>query len=164
MTTPVEIRTILYATDLGDHMRPVFRFAVTLADRFGAKISMLHVSEAFSADVRWAIRTYMPEASVRKFEQEGIKELQEKMRARLAAFCQSELGQSPEESNLVSHIDVIAGRPAETIVKVAEDRQVDLIVIGTHTGHSLGATLLGSTARSVTHLSRRPVLVVPVFA
>jgi nucleotide-binding universal stress UspA family protein len=163
MTTLVEIRTILYATDLGDHMRPVFRYAVSLAEKCGAKISMLHVSTEFGAEARWAIRTYMSEADVRKFEQDGIKELQGQMRARLAAFCRAELGQSPEESNLVSDIDVIAGRPAETIVRVAEDRNADLIVIGTHTSHSLGATLLGSTARSVTHLSRKPVLVVPVF-
>jgi nucleotide-binding universal stress UspA family protein len=164
MTTPVEIRTILYATDLGDHMRPVFRYAVSLAEKCGAKISMLHVSEVLSAEVRWALRTYMPEADMRKFEQEGIEALQGRMRTRLANFCRAELGQGPEESNLVSDIDVIVGKPAETIVQVAEDRDVDLIVMGTHTSPSLGATLLGSTARSVTHLSRKPVLVVPVYA
>ena len=45
-----EIKKILYATDLGTHMRPVFRYAVALARACGAKINMLHVSDVFTAD------------------------------------------------------------------------------------------------------------------
>jgi nucleotide-binding universal stress UspA family protein len=164
MTMSTEIKTILYATDLGDKMRPVFRYAVTLAQKCGAKISMLHVSEVLSQQVHWAIQTYMPEADTRQIEQEGMKEVKDRMRARLAAFCKEELGQSPEQSNLVSDVSVVTGKPAETIVKVAEDRNVDLIIIGTHTDSAFGSSLLGSTARKVTQLSKKPVLVVPVVA
>jgi nucleotide-binding universal stress UspA family protein len=45
----------------------------------------------------------------------------------------------------------------------AERHKVDLIIMGTHTGSGLRTGgLLGSTARRVTHLSKRPVLIVPV--
>jgi len=158
-----EIRKILYATDQGQHMRPVFRYAVTLAERCGAKITMLHASEAFSPQVLWAVNTYLPDADARQIEQACMNELQAQMRERLAEFCREELGQTPEESNLVEDVVVRPGRPAQTIIDVANERNVDLIVVGSHTDTSFGAGLLGSTARKVTQLSKKPVLVVPVY-
>ena len=158
-----EIKSILYATDQGDNMRPVFRYAVTLAQKCGAKITMLHVSEVLTQQVHWAMQTYMPDADTRQIEKKGMKEVQDRMRVRLAAFCKEELGQSPEESHLIDDVVVVTGKPAESIVKVAEERNADLIVVGTHTDQSFGASLLGSTARKVTQLSRKPVLVVPVL-
>jgi nucleotide-binding universal stress UspA family protein len=157
-----DIKKILYATDLTDNMRPVFRFALSLADRYQAKISMLHVAEPLSPQVRWALETYMPEDEAHKLEREGLQKVRDKMRARLDEFCQQELGKDSEESHLISEISVISGRPAEVITKKSEEWDADLIVVGTHTDTSLGARLLGSTARKVTQLSKRPVLVVPV--
>ncbi len=159
-----EIKKILYATDLGDNMRPVFRFALSLAEKYGAKISMLHVAEPLSPQVRWALETYMSEAEALKAEHEGLQKVRDKMRARLTEFCQQELGKGPEDSHLIAEVSVISGRAAETITKKADDWDADLIVVGTHTDPSLGARLLGSTARKVTQLSRRPVLVVPVYS
>ncbi len=158
-----EIKTILYATDLGDHMRPVFRFALGVAEKFGATVSMVHVIEKLSPQVRWAIQTYMPGTDARQMEQEGMQKVRDQMQIRLADFCKAELGQSPKECTLVSEVSVFTGQVAETIVKVAEERNVDLIVVGTHTDPSLSANLLGSTARKVTHMSKKPVLVVPVY-
>jgi nucleotide-binding universal stress UspA family protein len=48
------------------------------------------------------------------------------------------------------------------IVKEAEERGMDLLIVGSHTGATLKSALLGSTARKVTHMSRKPVLVVPM--
>ena len=57
---------------------------------------------------------------------------------------------------------VVSGSPAETIVQEAENCGVDLIIVGSDTSSSLKNTLLGSTARKVTHMARKPVLVVPM--
>lgn len=159
-----EIKKILYATDLGENMRPVFRFALSMAEKYQAKISMLHVAEPMSPQVRWAIETYMPEAEAQKAQREGLQKLRAKMEARLAQACQEELGESPEDCHLISRLSVISGRAAETITNKAEDWDVDLVVVGSHAEPSLGARLLGSTARKVTQLSKRPVLVVPVHS
>lgn len=52
------------------------------------------------------------------------------------------------------------GTPYKEIIKVAREREVDLIVIATH-GHSgLNHFLLGSTAERVVRLAPCPVLVV----
>jgi nucleotide-binding universal stress UspA family protein len=54
------------------------------------------------------------------------------------------------------------GKPAEVIDKIARAKNVDLIVVGTHTHDRLGSHLLGSTVNKLIHICDRPVLVVPV--
>jgi nucleotide-binding universal stress UspA family protein len=53
------------------------------------------------------------------------------------------------------------GRIASTLVAVADERDADLIVIGSRGHSSVGPKLLGGTANGVLHEARRPVLVVP---
>ena len=52
------------------------------------------------------------------------------------------------------------GDPAHEIVATAKRWGADLIVVGTHGAGRLESFLLGSTAQSVIHEARRPVLVV----
>ena len=55
---------------------------------------------------------------------------------------------------------VVHGEAASEIVRVAKDRQVDLIVISSHGRTGLGRILFGSTAESVVRHAPCPVLVV----
>lgn len=158
------IKTILYPTDLGSHMRPVFRFAISLARQYQAKIEMLHVLESLSLSSRRVMEIYLSKQEVDRLREDGFREVRHKMRKRLADFCESELGVPAEESGLILETRVMLGSPAETICDEAEKRKVDLIVMGTHTDPSLGHRLIGSTARKLTHISRIPVLIVPVTA
>lgn len=52
------------------------------------------------------------------------------------------------------------GAAAQEIVRVAADRQVDQIVMGTRGRNALGGLLLGSVAQRVVHLAGVPVLLV----
>jgi len=52
------------------------------------------------------------------------------------------------------------GDPAAEIVRVAEERDVDLIVISSHGRTGLGRIIFGSTAEAVVRRARCPVLVV----
>ena len=54
----------------------------------------------------------------------------------------------------------VEGLPATEIVRVAGDRAVDQIVMGTHGRNALGGLLLGSVAQRVVHLAKVPVLLV----
>ena len=56
--------------------------------------------------------------------------------------------------------DVAQGEPAEAIVRLAGERAVDLIVMGTHGRTSLQHVLLGSVAEKVVRLAPCPVLTV----
>jgi nucleotide-binding universal stress UspA family protein len=158
-----EIKTILYATDLGDHMRPVFRFALGIAKKHDARITMLHVAEPLGSGVLAAIDIYMPDVTVKEVVRDGMQKALVDMQRRLDAFCEDELKQNPEDRQLVSEVTVVSGRPAEIITKQADELKADLIVVGTHTDPRVSAFLLGSTARKVTQLSKIPVLVVPVY-
>ncbi len=158
-----EIKTILYATDMGAHMRPVFRHAIEMARKLDAKIIMLHALEPLNSGVLLSIDIYMPGSDVKGLIEGGMKETLQEMKNRLKRFCADELSESPEDEKLISKVKVVSGRPAETISDQAQSMKADLIVIGTHTDPSIVTHLLGSTTRKVTQISKIPVLVVPVF-
>ena len=156
-----EYRTILYATDMGESMRPVFAHAVGLARHYRARIVMLHAIEPLGSTGEWVLDAYLPP---RLRQEDGekriLKKMLKKMRKRLRRICEEELGESGTDP--VSDIVVVSGRPADAILHQAEKIDADLVVVGSHTDTGLGHGLLGSTARSLTQHSRRPVLVVPV--
>lgn len=56
--------------------------------------------------------------------------------------------------------DVLEGRPAEVVCRVAESRDADEIVIGSR-GAGRVRALLGSVAHEVLHRARCPVIVIP---
>ncbi len=56
--------------------------------------------------------------------------------------------------------DVATGSPAETIVRIAQERGADLIVMGTQGRTGLSHVLLGSVAEKVVRLAPCPVLTV----
>ncbi len=53
-------KTLLYASDLGSHTRPVFRHATGLARQYQARIVMLHVVEPIGLTGEAVINTYLP--------------------------------------------------------------------------------------------------------
>jgi nucleotide-binding universal stress UspA family protein len=56
--------------------------------------------------------------------------------------------------------EVASGQPADAIVRIAQERDVDLIVMGTHGRTGLQHVLLGSVAEKVVRLAPCPVLTV----
>jgi nucleotide-binding universal stress UspA family protein len=57
-------------------------------------------------------------------------------------------------------VAVVDGQPADTIVRFAQERRVDLIVMGTHGRGGLQRMLLGSVAERVLRLAPCPVLAI----
>lgn len=161
MSTLPDYKTILYASDLGEHTRGVFRHAMSLARRYEGRIIMLHVVEPMGAAGRAVIDTYLPPERVMEIERDGMQRVLQTMKAKVEQAYAEELGESPTRSPLVSEVIVRSGRPAETIVRTAQEKRADLIVMGGCTHSIFGENLLGSTARHVIHHARLPVLVVP---
>lgn len=56
---------------------------------------------------------------------------------------------------------VVDARPAESLLRVADERGARMIVVGTHGEHPLAGAVLGSVPHKLLHLSKVPVLVVP---
>ena len=161
MADPLAINTILYATDLGKHMRPVFRRAIHLARVHQGRIIMLHIMEPLSGTGQAIVDAYMSSKKREEMQHDGMKKILERMRERIAKFCEDELGEGPDSSPLVSDIVVHSGRAGDEIPQLAKQKGADVIVMGTCSHGLLGRGLLGSTAARVVQLSQVPVMVVP---
>lgn len=154
-------KTIIYASDLGKHMRPVFRKAIAMAECSGAQIIMLHVAEPLTATGLAIVEAYLPKSQFQEYQHDGMQKILEQMRARINKFCEDETGDRPKDSALVSDVVVTHGRPGDEIPKQAKAHKADLIVMGSCSHGLLGHGLLGSTARRVIQHSSVPVMVVP---
>jgi len=161
MAATPAIKTVLYATDLGTHMRPVFRRAIQLARTNKARIIMLHIVEPLTGTGQAVIDTYISAKKRAQLQHDGMKKILDTMRTRIDKFVEDELGEGPESSPLVSDVVVHSGRPGDEIPRQAQDKEADVIVMGTCSHGLLGRGLLGSTAVRVIQTSRVPVLVVP---
>ncbi len=158
---PAPFKTILYATNLGDKMRPVFRRALNMARTHNAKILMLHAVAPLGTTGHAVLSLYLPEKDTHDIEHETMNQVIETMRERLRHYGNEDDSFRQERDELIEKIAVSAGTPADVILHYAETHQVDLIVLGTHTRTAKIGTLLGSTARYVTQHSPIPVLLVP---
>jgi len=90
---------------------------------------------------------------------DGIPPVDEQLRYRddLLAYLQEMA--VPEGSVPYEH-RLLVGDPAGTIVGLAEEEHVDLIVMGTHGRTGLSRVLLGSVAEAVVRRASCPVLMV----
>jgi nucleotide-binding universal stress UspA family protein len=67
----------------------------------------------------------------------------------------------PELANVRCVPHVLSGPPAKTLVHMAAEHSIDLVVVGTHRRRGISRALLGSVAEQVVQLAKTPVLVVP---
>jgi nucleotide-binding universal stress UspA family protein len=161
----VEIKRILYATDLSENALHAFAYAVSLANFYGASISMLHVltevSESLEKGVLGHISLDRWEAIKEQHYQEAKETLDHvPIREVLRQFSDDVKSSHAEQDFVADEILVKRGDPVDEILAQAEDRNCDLIVMGTHGHGILEEAIIGSTARRVVRRSKKPVLVV----
>jgi len=66
-----------------------------------------------------------------------------------------------EAAGATVELELIAKKPSEAIVEVAEKRDARMIVVGSYGEAPLKGMIIGSTPYKLLHLAQRPVLVVP---
>ena len=157
-----KITTILYATDLGEQTRPVFRQALALAKLYNAKIIMLHVVEPVGETAKAVISAYISQDFSEAMLKESMNDLLIKMKDRLRRFFEEECEEEKVCSN-VKELIVVAGKPSEEILRVSEEEKVDLIIVGKSTRTVRGLRVMGSTSRRVSRIAMVPVLIVPNY-
>jgi len=158
-----DFKKILYVSDLDQGARPAFRAAVSLCSHYESKLTYLHVLESVSGTARGILSNMMDKQEVEELLKEGVAKLRNKVQDRLERFCEQEL---KDDSNLKpDQIDVRVqeGTPWKTIIKVADEIDADVIVMGTRKNRTLEQVFLGSTASKTLSHSKRPVLVIPLF-
>jgi universal stress protein A len=131
-------RHILVPTDLTEESRRTLDLALALASPDGARVSLLHVVERIPN---------LEDAELRTF----YDQLERDARARLRALAGA--AHSPGQVEIVQQ--VLFGRRAEEIVRVAEDENCDLVILQ-HAADQ--RPLLGSISYKVSVLAPCSVL------
>src|SRR5712664_3749733 len=145
----MQIRSILLPTDFSECGNYALSYAASLARTFGASIICVHVIELIVPTVGYSGMTEpLPIADI----SEQLEDSAERELPKLAE-CEDFAGLDIEE--LIVH-----GEAAAEIVRVAKEREVDLIVVSSHGRTGLGRILFGSTAEAVVRHASCPVLVV----
>lgn len=155
-----EIKSILYATDLGSGSTHVFRYALGLARRYQAKVTIVHVVEPLSPFAQSLVELHISHQDSEQQHARIRVKLLNDLKTRLHEFCEKEACLAEED--LVADIHVIEGEPAQTIIKEAATLGSDMIVMGTHRHSAVGEALLGTTAHKVLHSCALPTLLVRV--
>jgi nucleotide-binding universal stress UspA family protein len=165
-----EIKKILFTTDLSKQAGRAFDYAVGLASRYAAGLTILFVMEDtpqvhaqdfkdFLGEKRWAEVRGSYEEEVRqvligkKHEGAMIRRALEEM----LASAQDDLkgGNRPPDEIVVTRGDVV-----DCIVNEARSSQIDLIVMGYRPKGRLETAIAGSVSRSVLRKTEVPVLLV----
>jgi nucleotide-binding universal stress UspA family protein len=142
----IEIKRILAPIDFSDNTPAILEWAAHLAEEHGGSVILLHAYH-LPVEFQQLEGAYLPPdfwASVRN-EAEGTLE------THAAELRRRGVG---------VEIAVCEGYAGTVIVEEAEQRNADLIVIGTHGRSGLGHLLLGSIAERVVQKAPCPVLTV----
>ncbi len=155
-----EVKKILYCTDLGEHTAPVFMHALGQAKCRDALITILHVVEPISETAQAMISTYISDADLKQVRREGMTKVFNYMKKRIDTFLREETGRTLENEP-IEEIKVVSGQPSEEILRIAEEKNFDLIIMGKSSHKIRGNKVMGSACRRVTRYSKKPVLVIP---
>jgi nucleotide-binding universal stress UspA family protein len=141
----LNFKVIVVPTDFSDRSLRALPYAVSLADRFDARLKILYVNEPSLqvSDVAWV----------------GVDD-------RTTSEAHMEKARRTLEKIVLDHVprdvrvdaEVISGDPVDAVVEYARDSGADLIVMATHGRGGLSHVLMGSVAEHIVRKAPCPVL------
>ena len=171
MVTPtIEVKKILFATDLSDNALRAFAYAVSLANLYQARLTILHVI-AEDPDLDERIIGHVSAETWEMIKQRHFDEAREMLigkrkgsgraiKEALDTFC--EQAQNEGSGFDAEEIMVLRGNPSDQILATLESKSCDLVVMGSHGYSGLKDALMGGTSRRVVRNSNVPVVLVPL--
>ena len=140
-------RRILYATDFSAGSEEALRYAASLAQHGTAQLTIIHVVEPFPVG-----RDPMVGSSfdVAAYQADREKHARTKLR-----WLAESLRLGCDTDDVVT-----TGKPYSEILRVAGERQCDLIVLGVHGRNALDRLVFGSTTEHIVRRAMCPVLTV----
>ena len=145
-----KIDRILVAVDLSPCSKAAIEHASFLASKLGATMDLLHVAspdDARGTDDVSVLMRGVPGSTLEIYNEQEIQK-------QLTAFIQ-DAGLQRQ----IRNDEIEEGDPAEVIVKMAQERGYDLIVLGTHGRKGLQHLLMGSVAQKVSQSASCPVTI-----
>jgi nucleotide-binding universal stress UspA family protein len=144
-----EAKTLLVPTDFSTGARKAAEEALTLAASFGARVIFLHaidVSHIYAATTGADMPALPPPPVIE------AQDLELEWQAFLSGL--------PFLQQITWERRTVTGLAASAIVQQADERQADLLVIGTHGRTGLAHMLLGGVTEEVIRTARCPVLTI----
>jgi len=146
----LQINSILYPTDFSKCASHALPYAISLAERYGADLHLLHATVLHEGD---------PGNAVHRLP--NMEELYQLLEQHAEAQMKSTLEDHGSKGFTVRHAQVRSISAPGAILDFAAQGDIDLIVMGTHGRRGLRRLLLGSVAEEVVRLAPCPVLTVP---
>ena len=143
-------KDIEYCTDFSENADEAFQVAKDLARHYGATLHILHVVASFSLSPP-IHSTTMPI----EYQPEFVEQVMEAARESIQSRYLSQLGEGqPYE------VHVVSGYASTEIIRLAREKKIGLIVMGSHGLTGIAHVLFGSTADRVVRKSPCSVLTV----
>lgn len=148
MTEPL-FKKILVPVDLGGSSVAPLRYAGLFARHFNSEVTVM-----FADELATLFGDFDPAFIEQHVHPDQEQEREEKA---LRAFAADHM------TGVTPSTIVIAGHPVPSIVRVAKEKNADLIIMGTHGRRGWRRALAGSVADGVVRAASHPVLVVPAW-
>ena len=139
------MKTLLVPTDFSETAANALRYAIEFARRDHSKIILLHSAEL---DYKTLLYTLVVPAE-ESFRKQAMKQLQE-----MAFLVKQQEEQACEAILKDSSL-------SEAILSAADEKNADLIIMGTKGAHGLKKILAGSHTAEIIEQARFPVLAIP---
>src|SRR5215471_21648822 len=135
----------LVPLDFSEYANQALDYAIKLANKLGARLTLLHVVQSLPmGGVDMGVT--LPYTYIQDLEAEIMESLNNYLERVTAAGLEGEVA-------------MVHGVPFHEIIEMAKAQHVDLIVMGTHGRTGFQHVLLGSVAEKVVRLAPCPVLV-----
>ena len=141
------LHQILVPIDFSGHSRHALRYAIPIAEQFGASLHLVYVVEPtiYPADLGFGQVVYP------NFEDELV----EKGGEELKTLVREEIGTKVRATTTVR-----TGKPHQELLLEAEEAGADMIIMATHGHTGVEHMLFGSTAERIVRNAKCPVLTV----
>lgn len=142
----MDVKKILLPVDGSQSAEVAIEMVRKMAASFGAKIYVINVVELRREGAIHEAYIYGGDVikQFQTFSENIIKDISQKLE-----------GYDFEAVSVVGH-------PADEILNMAQEKDVDVIVMATHGMTAMRRFLVGSVTNYVVHHSKKPVLVIPV--
>lgn len=138
------IQHVLVAIDGSPGSRQAAKLGGEIAGKFGCQLTLLHVIEP----PRMApIEAYgLTMAQVYEVQMQGARAMLEEVAKELPGVAVEQV--------------IVNGSPAEAVCQQAEERNADLVLVGSRGLATVGRWLLGSVSDRIVHHCKKPVTIV----
>lgn len=136
----------LVPIDYSEYANQALEYAMTLASTLQARLTLLHVIHEFPIGIG-EMASALPYSSMHDLEVAVQRSMEEQLKR-------------VQDAGLEADTIIVHGIPFQSIVDIAHEQKVDLIIMGTHGRTGLQHILLGSVAEKVVRHAPCPVLTV----